>query len=399
MTQVRFRNRSWSIFALGLSLSSACSNPAPDSEILANTAGACAHDKPDTGLERTDVQTARESRPVLAAAHCEREVAARCDDNPNGVFGVRFDLDVYWSDEMNASSPLFDPGRGTITLYARAQIRDVDAGGDGRAEMRLCGMRLPPLFADTNGTVTQLIAPDALWDSPEIPSTAGSVQSAERDPALLTTSPIMQTIGIELSENDAAWPTFDQTPFVTCPNGEGEDCFPDEDSDGRPGITVWTRLGGPLPDAPYLRAGGWHYDALPTEPGVQYPGGGASAIYLGLRTTLATSLATGKNCARAPAEAQAHDITLRALDCVTQQGPCTVTGATFVDRNLPSFRVLQPGEAPPPSWKHLRREADQNLNRDPSSGPLSRSVRLSDDTDPIGCSEVRCALPDRAGTL
>jgi hypothetical protein len=315
------------------------------------------------------------------------------------VYALKTEVDVWWRDENN-SPTLYDPGRGKITVYFRGELSDVcEDGSGGKALMHPCGTRLPPLWAEANCGIIQIVFPDTLWDQKDVPSytTTGSTSGFSAGDTL-TIDQTPGLLGIELPTVDAAFPTYMDTTSFTCPAGMGEKCFPDQDLDGKPGITVQIQQTGTLPTAPYACAGEsvlgpWKYIAAPYSVEAGLTGDGAKSVYIGLRTRLGGSGMIGADCLSGAGNATAMGFESRSLDCVTKDdAACTPAQSEFVDKNNPNYHVLQVGETPPAEWKHPTAAADMALDRSPSKGPQSAVVRLGDLGANVTCEQVRNAM-------
>jgi hypothetical protein len=318
-----------------------------------------------------------------------------CKAKAPGIYGMKTEVDVWYMDEINTDSPLFDPGRSKITIYFRGTLSDVcEDGSGGKGMMHPCGTRLPPLYADVNGGVIQIEFPDALWDKPGIPDyeSKGSTTGFGVGDTL-TISKTTGLVGLELMTPDAAFPTYMQTTSFACKSGMGIACFPDMDGDMNPGITVTIKQDGTPPNPPYTNPlGPWHYIPAPTDLGAGLLGDGATKVYIGLRTRLGGSGKIGADCSSGSGVAEAEDFESRTVDCVMKNGSkCNPDGAEFVDKNVPLFHVLKAGEMPPAKWKHARSEADATLDRSPSKGPQSSVVRLADLGSMVSCEMIRGA--------
>jgi hypothetical protein len=318
-----------------------------------------------------------------------------CKATATGIYAMRLSLYVWWLDEINTTAPLFDPGRGTLTIYLKGEISDIcQDGSGGKGVMRSCGTRLPPLFADVNGGVIQILFADDLWEKPGIPTfTTGGHTSGFNPMDILTIDKVTSLIGISLTDTNATWPSYMETPTLKCPAGMGDKCFPDQDGDGHPGVTVSIQSDGTVPQPVYPRSGGWHFIPAPTDLGAGLLGTGATSVYIGLRTKLGGAGAISADCKSGSGAADAEDFQSRTFDCVMKDGSkCTSAGASFVDQNVPVFHVLKKGDVPPTKWKHARSDADAKLDRSMSKGPLSTVVRLGDLNASIMCADIRAAV-------
>jgi hypothetical protein len=300
--------------------------------------------------------------------------------------------------DVNNDPPVFDPGRGTLSLWFRTTISDIcEDGSDGVALTHPCGTTLPPLFADANGGVIQIVFPPTLWDLPMVPSyPGGGSTSGFAAGDILTVAKTAGTLGIELADVTGAFPPYTDTIKFPCKDGKvGAACFPDVDEDGKPGVTVSFQSTGTVPNPGYDTLLGWHFIPAPLSVGGGALGVGASEAYIGTRVRAGGSGAIGPDCKSGMGAADAEDIESRVIGCKTNEGmPCKESGADsveFLDQNTPVFHVLKVGEAPPSTWKHRRSEV--KLNTAASMGPQAKVVRLGDLGAKIACDAVRMALP------
>jgi hypothetical protein len=332
---------------------------------------------------------ARSSEADAAVHACPSAGAAAgsCRDRVPGVYAVEVVLDVVWVDGATPETPRFDPGRGELRLVQRLRVAAPCADGSAQITSRVCGLHLPPLYADQVSGVMQLGLPDAIWDHPEMPA-ARSVTQAERlDPgAALQLARLRSTLGIDLGA-EGEWPAWQDTPFLTCADGrEGSDCFPDHDGDGAPGVSLNLQLAGDT-DKP-----GWHFAPIPTDPAQLFLGNGAGTVYAGVQAEVDLALSLDGDCELGVSSAHVGDVQLRALDCTLLNGQrCSAAAATFVDQAMPTFHALAAGETPGADFHHPRAKLDVDLDRSPSSGPRASIERLGDDPD---CTDARAAFGD-----
>jgi hypothetical protein len=308
---------------------------------------------------------------------------------------VKTTLDAWWQDEVNPSSPLIDSGRGPITIYQRAEITNFCEDGSGaQATLQMCGSELPPLLVDANCAVIQYVFPDASWESPGMPKLVTSATKSSFDAdGMLTIVKTPGLLGITLGSADAPWPTYKDAATFSCPNGKGAQCFPDQDGDGAPGLTLKTTTTGAPGPLPYAcSAGNWEYSTGPLSLlDALDKMSGATDLEIGLRIRFGSTAKLGSDCESGKGSAEAQTYELRVVDCKTSKGACTAAGALFLDQNLPSYHVLQPGEQPPATWKHPRAGADAALNRSASKGAVSSIVRLGDIGESFSCAQARRA--------
>jgi len=321
-----------------------------------------------------------------------------CKAKAPGVYALKTEVDVWWRDENN-SPTLYDPGRGKITVWFLGELSDIcEDGSGGKALMKSCGTRLPPLYTEATCGIIQIVFPDALWDQPNIPKFTTTGSTSGFNPGdTLTVDPTAGLVGIELASVDAPFPPYTETTTFTCPSGAGEKCFPDQDGDGKPGVTVEIQQTGMPPAAPYPCAGEallgpWKYGAAPFSVEAGLTGDGAKNVYIGLRTRLGGSGAIGADCMSGAGAATAMGFESRSFNCLTKDGAeCTPAQSEFVDKNNPNYHVLQVGEMPPADWVHPTAAADMALDHTASKGPQSAVVRLGDLGQDFTCEQVRAA--------
>lgn len=323
--------------------------------------------------------------------------AGACSGMTNGVYAFKVVSDVWFRDEVN-DPPLFDPGRGNLTIFLRGEIKGVcDDGTMGVAEMHPCGTILPPIYADLAGGVVQIIFPDDLWEKPMIPTFTTMGSTSGFDPgALLTVAKTTSLVGISLTDIEATWPKNTETTTFKCAEGMGMACFPDLDGDMKPGISVQFQTTGTPPDPGYERGNGqpWVYINDPYDTSLN-TAVGAKEVYIGLRTRIGGSGAIGSDCKSGNGAADVDDFESRVFDCTGADGmPCTPDQAAFVDQNTPAFHVLKAGATPPLDvWKfYLNPTADSKRNVTPSKGATSSVVRLGDAGANVSCADVRAAM-------
>ena len=317
-----------------------------------------------------------------------------CKSKSSGVYAMKVDVDVWWRDENNTPT-LYDPGRGTITIYLKGDLPSVCDDGKGQGIVQTCGSLVPPLLADANCGVIQIVFPDDMWEKPGMAKimTAGSTTGFNPND-VLSFAKGAGIYGIELSDPAATWPTYEQTPTFACASGTAEKCFPDSDGDMNPGITVQLKQDGTPTGQPYTCIAAWTYIPAPISvpQAALDPQGGVSETYIGLRTAISGGGKIGADCASGSGPAEASAFESRLIDCKLKSGTkCTADNAKFVDQNLPNFHVLMAGQMPPAEWKHPRPEADRMLNRMPSKGPIGSVVRIADPGATVTCAQVRMA--------
>ena len=331
-----------------------------------------------------------------------------CKELAKGVYALKTSLDAYWFDEQNPDTPIVDPGRGPIVIYLMGRIEELcEDGSDGVAIMKACGSELPPFTSDVTCDAYQLQFADAIWDQPGMPTfkTKGSTTGFNAGDTLMLAQAI-GLVGVELDDDMQTWPTAAETPTFSCMGGgkTGVDCFPDQDGDGQPGITVTLKTDGQLrPDgcgAP-ITNNPFTYRGSPTSLDL-FAGGGSGGgiraveVHIGLRTTLGGSGAIADDCMSGAGDATAPETAIqsRAVSCKVDpaslpdgdtghpDNTCTGDEATFVDENVPNYHILQKDTKPPSQVK------DQAA----STGPQAEVVRIGELTDTFNCGDVRAAF-------
>ena len=308
-----------------------------------------------------------------------------------------------------------DPARDTITIYLMGEIKDVCDDGKGKGIMRACGSQLPPFTSDVTCDAYQLEFADAIWDKPDMPTfeTVGSTSGFDPG-AILSIAQVAGLVGIKLNAG-AAFPTSTETGTFACEGAMGLGCFPDQDGDGFPGVTVSLKTGSEYkPSGCGLGgANAYTYRGSPTSLDVGAAGGTGSGVraaqvHVGLSTmlggagTIAADCASGKGDAMAPEDAiksrvascKVDPASLPSGDTAHANNDCDSTEAQFVDDNVPNYHVLQKDEMPPAgsmlNWP-LSKAGSELMPATASKGPLSAVVRLGDLGGTFTCADVRAA--------
>ncbi|HKU44700.1 MAG TPA: hypothetical protein VJR89_41355 [Polyangiales bacterium] len=316
-----------------------------------------------------------------------------CKAKAPGVYGMKVDVDVWYMDENN-NPALYDPGRGTISIFLKGDLTDVcEDGSGGVGTIQTCGDVIPPLLVSLTCGVIQIVFPDDMWEKPMMPKILTTGSSTGFNPMdVLSFAKASGIYGIEMADPAAKWPTYMETANYTCKDGKkGTACWPDHDGDSNPGITVKIKMDGTPGPQPYecpIRP--WFYTSAPV--GLLEaldPEAGATETYIGLRTAIAGGGKIGADCMSGSGPAEATAFESRLIDCKLKSGgKCSVAQSEFVDLNLPNFHVLQAGEMPPANWAQM---ANAAVNRMPSKGPQGAMVRLGDPGAAVTCEQVRKA--------
>ena len=326
-----------------------------------------------------------------------------------GRYALEYTVDMVWGGRSGGLWELTDDGRGALKIMLLLDIEQVDDGTlELRGMMRPCNVQLPAFYSSTLCEAYQPLFATRMWESaqmPQFPAT-GKLQCAQPG-CILTIDAQTTLLGIALQNPEAPWPTADQTETLACAAGRGQQCFPDHDSDGRAGLTVEIAKGGRLPPTGSMcrsdtaSRNGYSKEGAPLS-------SAAAAIFDGVRRTDRVQLGVrmkvgasatlgGETCTNGKGSAIAQFVNSRAWGCLAQQGtanypfgrpagandPCTATEASFMDANLPIYRILAFGEKPPTTLEL----ADQTA----SKGPQARLVRLGALDAAVTCADVRAA--------
>jgi hypothetical protein len=356
--------------------------------------------------------------PAMSCTGAGPAKTGACRKTAEGIYAIKTLLDVWWQDEKNQGTPIVDPGRAPMTIYLMGDLQNVcDDGSGGTGVMKACGSELPPFTSDVACDAFQLQFPDEMWDKPTMPTfnTGGSTTGFEPG-SVLTLAKAIGLVGIFLDKPDGTWPMSTQTGSFACKDAMGAakmgmDCFPDQDGDGQPGVTVKLKTGSVF--KPNGCGGGnaaFTYRGSPTSVDVAAAGGTGAGVravevHIGLRTVLGGSGAIAADCMSGVGDAVAEKIESRAFSCKVDpmsvpsgdtshmNNDCSAAEATFVDDNVPNYHILQKGDKPPASGLNypLAHTGDM-LDQTPSVGPRASMVRLGDRGAKFTCVDVRAAM-------
>ena len=324
-------------------------------------------------------------------------VGTVCD--PRGSYALRVSVDAAWNGRPGGLAALTDDGRGIIQIYLLVRVDDVDSAGGLTTAARVCGVTLPAFYSSTLCEAYQASFPTSIWESPvlPVPSLSGKYECAA-DGCVMSMWPTTYLFGIRLDNPEAAWPTAQQTPYLRCPSLEGENCFPDDDVDGQPGISLDVQTEGTAPLMGACRE--YPYRGAPLSDSIAAIFGGirrADRLHVGIRARVGGSVRFGTDCATASGSAVVEYVNSRAKGCHVQPGtfdlvtntgpagyeePCRADEASFIDLSMPVYQVLGAGEAPE-MWRSPR-------DMSPSTGPTVSIVRFAPGTVP-GCPDARAA--------
>jgi hypothetical protein len=322
-----------------------------------------------------------------------------------GRYALQIEVDMTWGGRSGGLWELTDDGRGTLRITMLLDIEKVDATthvltGVGKP----CGVQLPSFYSSTLCEAYQPVFPPRLWESASMPQFAISGQVQCSNPGCIATIDAQTyLLGVQLNNPEAPWPTAEQTENITCVAGAGAKCFPDHDADGRAGLTVELLKQGKYPTTTNTcrNNGGYDLQGAPLSSSAAAIVDGvrrSDRILLGVRMKVGGSVTLGEQCADSTGSGIAQFVNSRAWGCLAQQGtanypwtqragandPCTATEASFMDANLPIYKVLAAGEKPPTTL--------ELTNTTASKGPAVRLKRIGPLTTDVTCADVRAAV-------
>jgi hypothetical protein len=326
----------------------------------------------------------------------------QCD--PSGSYGMRITVDAAWDGRDSALAALTDDGRGPIQIYYLAEVASVDAASRAvQGQGRVCGITLPQFYSTTLCESYQPQFPNSIWESSKLeqPPLEGHFECGTQG-CVLSTGPSTFLYGIRLDNPEAQWPTAQQTRSLRCKNQPNMSCFPDDDDDGHPGLTVTLLTQGMAPPSGGGCEGrGYSYRAAPLSGSVAAIFDGVrrtDRIQLGVRGRVGMSVRFGEDCTTGMGSAVAQYVNSRATGCLVQEGTfdllgdrfpagqneaCTASEANFIDLSMPEYQVLEAGQAPTQTMSRH--------NVQPSQGPTVSVVRFGTAGMSVDCDMVRQA--------
>jgi hypothetical protein len=332
-----------------------------------------------------------------------------CQNKIAGIHAFKIAADVVWTNSSAGTPGWFMttyPGRGKLSYYMMVTIPEVCNDGTFKAEVRPCGVEIPPLLGALLEEAYDLRVPGESFDSnPEIPAQEVKGSTTGFTPGKkISIPPVTSLLGISLPSTDADWPTVDEVAgsTFTCLGGKsGSDCFPDIDHDGHPGLTAKFVNDGAMAADTGCGASGTGpcpRSAFPLSRDIsalQSTGSRAAEAYLGFRVTASGSVAINDNCNDGKGEGAIKNFDLRSWSCwrtepihdmwetMPTTPKCDAVQALFMDWHLPEYQPLVKDEAP---------ESGLGLSDDsPSQGALSSFVRLGGPDETFTCADVRAA--------
>jgi hypothetical protein len=370
----------------------------------------CCNDRGQCGALNSDHALGCHADPYASAAQsCGAGVGGddagtvdACD--MRGVYAVRMEVDMVWGGRSGGLWDLTDDGRGTLVIDMLLTLADVDdATLELDGTLRPCGVTLPTFYSTSLCEAYRPIFPTAMWESSEMPQFDISGQLSCLEPGCIASLEALNVLlGVELENPEAPWPTAEDTPDITCPSGEGMECFHDHDDDGRPGLTVQVAKQGTATGGTGCQRNGYDLRGAPLRSSVAAIFDGVrrtDRVLLGVRMRVGGSFAlAGDACDSGRGSGVAEFVNSRAWSCLVERGtynypngnpagansPCTAQEATFMDANLPVYHVLSPGEAPGSNFELADTAA--------SAGPRVALVRLGGPEAAISCADVRAAM-------
>lgn len=248
-----------------------------------------------------------------------------------GRYAVDLRLDVTWNDTtLGGFVPLLRRGTGQIRIVALVDVAGPLEAAQGT--LRTCSAKLPD-FATENLLVSEhysVYFPDALWDSPSMPTYPLGLRYACARPGCdLVVEQVVATYGA-IGGAGTPWPERTESAAGIT--------LVDHDGDGFPGVSVLTR--GPSEQdafgAPYSHVPvSWTLNARATRVGVP------------LRVTASLS---GKQvqCGLFSGTVGHATVDARAVACVAVRGSgdaeaeaeCTANQVGFLDANTPAWTVV-----------------------------------------------------------
>lgn len=326
---------------------------------------------------------------------------ASCD--PSGTYAVRISVDAVWGGRSGGLVGLTDDGRGEIVVHLLMSIDGVDKTTHAlKMSGRVCGFTLPPFYSTTLCESYQPIFPNSIWEAPKVPrpEMRGHFECGPAG-CNLSADAVTYLLGFELANPEAPWPRAAQTPSLTCPSGAGGRCFPDDDSDGRPGVQVVLETSGRAAPKGNNCIAGYAYRGAPLSANIAAIFDGVrrtDRVLLGARMKVGYSLRLSDDCGGGRGSAVAEYVNSRAYGCIVEPGTynfpnllmvagenevCLPEERQFLDENLPEYALLSAGD-PPPGILNLS-------DRMPSRGPLASVRRIAGPGEAVSCEAVRAA--------
>jgi hypothetical protein len=247
-----------------------------------------------------------------------------------GSFGVRVDMDVKWGPVVLAGFvPVLQPGRGNMRAYLTVNTKEATGG----SLVEPCGLDVPD-FQGTQAFGSELYGgdiPKAAWDARTMPSWNSRWTAPCSHPGCTYDSEAMDMVlgARPKGTGSVLWPA---------PGGWGTSGMfegVDDDSDGKPGLTMITR--GPDQTSPSGR--------LYAYPPVGFADfGRARTLQLALQLRMKFG-GVLQSCDQISGTVPAAEVHISAVGCTgvlngeAMEEPCAPDVTQFVDSNLPVWTV------------------------------------------------------------
>jgi hypothetical protein len=329
----------------------------------------------------------------------EDEIVETTDCETTGIYAVSVEVDSAWGGGTTGLLSITDDGRGIIQIILKFTIETLDADNNIVAYAEPCRVKIPNFSNSMLCESYRTTFEDIMWVSdkmPKIPVT-GSL-SCTHPGCTMNVKPITASIGIELLDDDSLWPTAAEATTVKCAKGTGEQCYPDQDDDGRPGISVSLPTTGMDDTMSSSRACpfGYSLSATPLSANIAAIFDGvyrSDRMSLGVRVRLGLSALLTDDCRFKDSTGFADYFQSRLVGCLLKPGsrnlfsapagknvPCNKNQVLFINEALPDYAILGMGESPPTNLS-LR-------DRTPSEGPRFRLIHLADVGENVSCEDV-----------
>jgi len=319
----------------------------------------------------------------------------------SGLYALRFTADMAWGGRSGGLWDLTDDGRGRLSVDLLVAIESVDDTTlELRATSRPCNATLPPFYSSTLCETYAPVFPVSIWESSSMPELEMTGRAQCLEPGCVTSIDALTVLlGVELDNPEATWPTAQQTLSFDCPSGEGAECFPDQDEDDKPGLSIELLTQGMVPSPTNTCRNGYRRRGAPLSNSIAAIFNGvrrSDRLEIGVRVKFGTAFTLDDKCETATGSGITEFVNSRSPGCMVQAGTsnpggmpagtnveCNATERQFFDTNLPMYMMLDVGESP---------SDDLDLADDsPSLGTQVSLVRLGDLGSDVTCEQVRDA--------
>lgn len=319
---------------------------------------------------------------------------------PEGYWAIKATNDSWWD------APDGDIGldnRGTTETYLLQKVELVE-GSDDEVTITntVCRQLQPPAISDTLCAAFETVTPDETLAQLDPVVTPGQYSCLEKSAGCVLTTEL-ETALFGLSMNDPDAEQLPATgPEMECPEGTGEECFPDHDGDGLPGVTATFRDNRLHGDGFYEEHSDCPSQSKPYEYRFAPPSAGISAltdvvqfVHGGSRSRLGVlSKELGESCGCGVQKGSVEISDSRVISCEVKpflgaRRPCTPAEADFIDSKASKQLdyldrqgawLAEEGDVPPDFL-----ELDSHA---PSPGAIFRGIRLGDIDGDFDCEDV-----------